>query len=103
MPHLNEIDRARITAYLERDRKSANLAAEFRVGANFKKWEYERNIKRITCSGRSKATDENQDRQLINFFLQNPINTAANAINETHLSSSRSTVFRIRIRQLLCG
>jgi hypothetical protein len=37
MPHLNEIDRARITAYLERGRKIANLTEEFGVGANFKK------------------------------------------------------------------
>jgi transposase len=41
MPHLNEVDRARIAAYLERGRKISDLATEFDVGkssvSNFKK------------------------------------------------------------------
>jgi transposase len=99
MPHLNEVDRAKIAAYLKSGRKISDLATEFGVGKSTvsrikKKWEYERSIKRKAGSDRPKATNEDQDTQLINFLRQNPINTAANAINETRFPASRSTAAR---------
>jgi transposase len=72
MPHLSDIDKARVVSHLENGRPITNLAAEFGVGKSSiyrikNKWEIERSVRRKAGSGRPKASNEQQDEELLKY------------------------------------
>jgi transposase len=105
MPHLS--DKARIVSHLENGRPITNLAAEFGVGKSSiyrikNKWEIERSVRRKAGSGRPKASNEQQDEELLNFLRERPMSNAVEAIHQTNFPASRSTACR-RIRSSELG
>jgi transposase len=92
MPHLSDIDKARVVSHLENGRPITNLAAEFGVGKSSiyrikNKWEIERSVRRKAGSGRPKASNEQQDEELLNFLRERPMSNAVEAIHQTKLSA----------------
>jgi transposase len=107
MPHLSDIDKARVVSYLENGRPITNLAAEFGVGKSSiyrikNKWEIERSVRRKAGSGRPKASNEQQDEELLSFLRERPMSNAVEAIHQTNFPASRSTACR-RIRSSELG
>jgi transposase len=57
---------------------------------------------RKASSGHPKASNEQQDEELLNFLRERPMSNAVEAIHQTNFSASRSTACR-RIRSSELG
>jgi transposase len=81
MLHLSDIDKARVVSHLENGSVS---------------------VRRKAGSGRPKASNEQQDEELLNFLRERPMSKAVEAIHQTNFPASRSTACR-RIRSSELG
>jgi hypothetical protein len=66
MPHLSDIDKARVVSHLENGSVS---------------------VRRKAGSGCPKASNEQQDEELLNFLRERPMSNAVEAIHQTKLSA----------------
>lgn len=108
MPHLSEIDKAKVVAHLENGRTIVDVAAEFGVVKSSisrikRRWENEQTLKRKAGSGRPRATTAQEDEEMINFLRENPLSSAVEAIEHTNFPATKSTACRrIKNSELQC-
>ena len=88
MPHLSNVEKARVATKIESGPTINDVAAEFNVSRNIirstvkrisRRWREGRHLNRTPSSGRPKISNVFQDQALINILTDNPFENAVNA------------------------